>query len=112
MEFTCINCPMGCRLNVTEKDGKLIITGNSCKRGEDYGRQEYTSPMRVVTSLGRAQGHVFPLKTSKPIPKSMMNDVLVEISKINLNRPVKCGEVIIKNILGLDADIVATADSR
>ena len=41
-EMTCISCPVGCRLTVYEKDGKIIIEGNACKRGEVYGISEMT----------------------------------------------------------------------
>ena len=33
--MTCINCPMGCQLDVeTRTDGTLKVTGNACLRGE------------------------------------------------------------------------------
>ena len=41
-EMTCISCPVGCRLTAYEKDGKIIIEGNACKRGEVYGISEMT----------------------------------------------------------------------
>ena len=41
MEITCINCPVGCRLNVELENGQVVsVTGNTCKRGETYARQE------------------------------------------------------------------------
>ena len=40
-EFTCIRCPMGCALRAEVEDGKVVrVTGNTCKRGEDYAQQE------------------------------------------------------------------------
>ena len=32
-EMTCIVCPNGCRLQVMEKDGKIEVTGATCKKG-------------------------------------------------------------------------------
>ena len=53
-EMICINCPMGCPLTVTQDDdGKITVTGNTCKRGEAYGITEMTAPKRVVTSIVR-----------------------------------------------------------
>jgi Uncharacterized protein with conserved CXXC pairs len=70
-------CPMGCPLTVSEKGGKVVVEGNTCKRGELYGVQEFTSPKRVVTSLVRAaDGRVFSVKTATPVAKSDVFKVL------------------------------------
>ena len=29
MKTICINCPMGCPLEITEKDGKITVSGNT-----------------------------------------------------------------------------------
>ena len=40
-ELTCIVCPMGCSLEVTLEDGKVLsVKGNGCPRGEAYGKNE------------------------------------------------------------------------
>ena len=36
-ELICITCPKGCHLKVDEEHG-YTVTGNSCPRGEEYGR--------------------------------------------------------------------------
>ena len=52
--LTCIGCPMGCPLVVTMDGGEVVsVTGNTCKRGEIYGRKEVTNPTRIVTSTVR-----------------------------------------------------------
>ena len=39
MKLVCIRCPRGCNLNITKKsNGQIIVTGNSCPRGEEYGK--------------------------------------------------------------------------
>lgn len=44
-KLTCIGCPMGCQLQVIIKDGIVEkVTGNTCKRGADYGKKEVTDP--------------------------------------------------------------------
>ena len=54
-KLTCIGCPMGCPLVVTMDGGDVVsVTGNTCKRGEIYGRKEVTNPTRIVTSTVRA----------------------------------------------------------
>ena len=57
-ELTCIGCPLGCALRVeTDDTGAVVrVTGNTCKRGEDYGRREVTCPTRTVTSTVRVTG--------------------------------------------------------
>ena len=46
IELTCISCPLGCPLKVeTDGAGQVVsVTGNTCKRGEAYGRKEVTAP--------------------------------------------------------------------
>ena len=57
-KLTCIGCPMGCQLQVIIKDGIVEkVTGNTCKRGADYGKKEVTDPTRIVTSTVRVQGY-------------------------------------------------------
>ena len=46
-EFICIVCPKGCRLKVDDEGN---VTGNTCIRGEKYGKQEAIDPKRTITS--------------------------------------------------------------
>lgn len=106
---TCIMCPLGCELEIT-KTGKqdYKVTGNTCPRGEVYGKTEMTNPTRTISTLIKLNsGGVVPVKTSSPIPKMMIDKVLKEISKITLKTKPKMGTIVIKNILGLNSDIVA-----
>ena len=49
--LTCIGCPMGCLMTVEMENGEVVsVTGNTCKRGDDYARKEVTHPTRIVTS--------------------------------------------------------------
>lgn len=109
METICIMCPMGCPLDI-EKDGdKITVAGNTCKRGETYGIEEFTHPRRSVTTLVRMQnGGVASVKTSNTIPKERIFDVINEIGKLTVSDKVKIGDVVAYNILGLDADVVIT----
>ena len=107
-EMICIVCPRGCRLRVDEE---MNVTGNACPRGAAYAKTELTHPTRTVTSTvalsESAIGRV-PVKTSAPIPKEKIFDVMAEIQRCGAAAPVACGQVLIKNVLGLDADVVAT----
>lgn len=106
-KLICIVCPKGCHLEVDEN---LNVTGNSCKRGEEYGRNEVTNPTRTITStviLKNASETRLPVKTSIPVPKAKMFQILMEINKIQVSAPVNCGDVLLKNVLGTGSDIVA-----
>lgn len=107
--LTCIMCPLGCQLTVTIDGDNISVTGNNCKRGEIFGKEEVTCPMRIVTSSVKTEKGVRACKTTKPVPKSMIFDVMKEIEKLRL-KSVKFGEVVIKNVLNTGADIVITAN--
>lgn len=109
MKTICINCPMGCPLEITEKDGKITVSGNTCRRGLEYGIAEYTRPVRTVTTLiKRADGRVVSVKTSVPIPKDRMFDVLERMRTIVAPADCKIGDIAEHDTLGLGADIVIT----
>lgn len=111
-ELVCIVCPRGCRLKVDEENG-YAVSGNSCPRGEVYGKQEVTGPVRTVTSTVRISGGLNPMcpvKTNRPVPKSKMLDVMREIAKVRISSPVKCGDIIINDVCSTGSDVVATKD--
>lgn len=109
MRYTCIMCPMGCQLEVIDKDGEITVTGNTCPKGKTYGKQEYLSPVRVVTSLMRMpDGGVVSCKTNKEVPKEMIFKVLRAIKEQVSSEVVEIGDVLIANVCNTDADVVAT----
>ncbi|SFB28917.1 DUF1667 domain-containing protein [Clostridium frigidicarnis] len=108
-ELICIVCPNGCRLKV-DIDNKTV-SGNKCIRGEAYGINEVTNPVRAITSTVKINGEtskMVPVKTDKPIPKNLNFKCMEEINKVQVSLPVKAGQIIIKNILGTQSNIVAT----
>lgn len=109
-ELTCIICPMGCSVSVSEEEnGELRISGNSCKRGEEYAKGEVLCPSRTLTTSVRASnGAILSVKSEKPIPKELLFDAVKEIAKSEAKCPVSVGDIIIKNILDTGIDIIAT----
>lgn len=108
VELTCICCPNGCRLKVDKEKKK--VSGNKCPRGEEYGINEVTHPMRIITSTIRVENGqypVVPVKTNIPIPKELTFRCMDVINTIKVSAPVTIGEVLIENILGSGADIIA-----
>lgn len=111
-ELTCVACPLGCSITV-EYEGTEVysVTGNTCKRGDAYARTEVVNPTRSLATSVKVNGGVHPVvpvKSNKPVPKTMLFDCMKEINSVTVNAPVKIGQVIISNILGTGADIVAT----
>ncbi len=112
IELTCIVCPRGCHITVDEN---MNVTGNSCPRGKEYALNEVTHPMRTLTSSVRVinrENTLVSVKTNKPIPKEKMFDVMNEINKASITAPINIGDIVIKNVLGLDADIVVTKNVK
>ena len=110
--MTCVACPLGCQLTVTLNDSEVVsVTGNTCKRGDAYARTEITCPTRSLTTTVRCEGgmhSVVPVKSSIPVPKDKLLECMQVINSVCVKAPVSIGQVIIQNILGTDADIVAT----
>lgn len=113
MDTICINCPMGCQLHIDEKDGIISVEGNTCKRGEVYGKEEYTHPRRTVTTLIRLKdGSVASCKTSGTVPKENIFDVVNFVSELTPESDVRIGDRVAENILGLGVDIIITGTKR
>ena len=108
----CVSCPLGCPIEVEIENGEVIsVTGNTCKRGDAYARTEITNPMRSLTTSVKVEGGVHtvvPVKSAGPVPKEKMFDCMKVINEASIKAPVKIGDVVIENILGLGVDIIAT----
>ena len=112
-ELTCIVCPRGCPLTV-EMEGKTVsaVKGFACTRGQQYAINECTHPMRTVTSTVRTEnGDVLPVKTDRPVPKELMMEIMGEINRVVAKLPVRCGDMILENVLCTGSSIVATANA-
>ena len=111
-ELICIVCPNGCRLRVDEA-ADYRVSGHKCPRGEAYGKEELTNPVRTVTSTIRIEGAVYPrlpVKTDRPIPKAKIPAVMARLNAILAHSPVKRGDILAKNIADSGADLIACRD--
>jgi CxxC motif-containing protein len=110
----CIVCPTGCEIQVKETpEGEIEFEGYTCKRGLDYAKQEFYDPKRVLTTTIQVKNGFLPLvpvRTDKAISKDKLNDALKVIAQTEIEAPVKCGEVLIENIVNEDADLIASRD--
>lgn len=111
-QMTCINCPLGCQLEVVVEDGKIISIENySCQRGIEYAKKEIESPKRTITSILPVIGGNIPMvsvKTSTDIPKDKISDCMRVLKDLKVNAPINIGDVIVFNICDTGVDIIAT----
>ena len=112
IELICIGCPMGCPLTVELEDGAVTkVTGNTCPRGDAYGRKEVTNPTRIVTSTVRVTGGTLPAvscKTRGDVPKGKIFDVVRALKTVEAAAPVAIGQVLLEDAAGTGVPVVAT----
>ena len=109
-DLICIICPRGCMLSVSDENGELEVKGNFCKRGVEYAINECTNPLRTVTSTIRLNNRdgMVSVKTSQPIKKGDIFNVMEAIRSATADAPIKIGDILIENICG--CDIIATGE--
>lgn len=110
-ELICIGCPLGCSLTVRMEGDDIQVSGNTCKRGEDYAKKEVTNPTRIVTSSVHVEGgaiEMVSVKTKNDIPKGKIFEIMDEIRKVTVQAPVAIGDVVIENCAGTGVPIIAT----
>lgn len=114
--LTCIICPNGCELEAAWENAagvpeNIMVSGNKCPRGAEYAEQEIKNPMRTIASSVNLKGGTMPLvsvRVTGPIPKAKIMDVMAVIRETTVEAPVKIGDVLIADVLGLGVDVVAT----
>lgn len=113
--ITCTVCPLSCNvvLEIGENGEILSLTGNRCPRGKVYATKEHTAPERTLTTTVRVKGGVHPLlpvRTDQPIPKGKLREAMLATADLLAEAPVKMGDVIVENFLGLGVNLVASRD--
>ena len=108
--LVCINCPKGCILTVNKENDVLTVSGQSCKKGPEYAISELTYPTRILTCLMRPAGSDVPLsvKTDKAVPKELLMECARAIYHAHPALPVHAGDVLIQDLLGTGANVIAT----
>ena len=107
METVCICCPIGCRLKVEKVKDEIVVTGNTCPRGKEYGISEFTLPKRVLTTSVVFTSFTLTLKTNIAIDKKLQKSALMQIKNIK-EKDYNIGDVVIENILETGANVVVT----
>jgi CxxC motif-containing protein len=110
-ECICIVCPNSCRLVISEEGGILKVSGNGCKRGEAHGIQEYREPLRMLTTTVMVSNGTLPrlpVISTGEIPRTKITGCLDYLYKTKIAAPLRCGDIIVKNICNTGVDIVAS----
>ena len=113
-ELICIGCPLGCMVTVEMENSQVkSVTGNTCKRGEDYARKEVTNPTRIVTSTVMVKGgslDMVSVKTQSDIPKERIFDCVRALKGVCVEAPVHIGDVVVSDVCGTGVDVIATKE--
>ena len=109
-ECICIVCPASCHLTVTEEEGKIVVKGNECRRGEEHGIQEYREPLRMLTTTVAVKAGILPrlpVISTGEIPMAKLGECLDILYRMEVSAPLQCGDMIVGNICSTGADIIA-----
>jgi len=111
-EMICISCPIGCHLQLfKDENDSVVVKGNRCPRGKEYGREEYFAPKRIVTATCRTDSEIFPrlaVLTDHALPKDHINNLLSELYQMEVHLPVKRGKVILEDYAGTGVNLIAS----
>lgn len=109
--LTCILCPVGCELEVDHAGAGLEVRGNQCEKGIGFAEEEILHPMRNLATSVPLRGttaQMISVRLNGPVPRDMIFPILTEIAKLRPEPPIRRGRVLIPNILGTGADVIAT----
>ncbi len=113
-EIICTVCPMGCHIRVVGEGNNIeSVEGYTCKRGEKYARTEFVCPVRILTTTVLVKGGTEPMlavRTSAPVPKTKLFDCMRTIRSMTFDAPIQAYQVLIPDIEGTGADLVACTD--
>lgn len=111
--YLCVGCPLGCRLEVEEDEvGQILeVRGFSCRRGKTFAVQEHTDPRRMVATTVRVTNGTsprLPVRTRNPVPKAQVLELCHTLHALELRAPITIGEVVLKDALGSNVDVIAS----
>ena len=98
--YPCIGCPLGCRLEVEEDEhGDVVeVRGFACRKGKVFAEREHTDPRRMVTTtvaVTCGRWARLPVRTVTEVPKDRVRDVIEALRPVEVNAPVRLGDVVV-----------------
>ncbi len=113
--LTCILCPVGCEIEVKRGTKELDLKGYQCEKGIDFATEEVLRPLRNLATSVPLKGSetlMVSVRLSGRVPRDMLFPILEKISRLRPDGPVRRGQVLIPNVLGTGADVIATRTVR
>lgn len=111
----CYGCSEKCLLSIDKKGNEIIVIGNKCYKGIEYGKESLNNK-GILTTVVRAKGgkypKVVPVKKPAPIDKGLWLECSKALSRIYVSLPIKTGDVVCKNILNTGVDIICTKNTE
>ena len=112
-ELVCNLCPVHCKMSIEySRWGDQIknVYGSRCSRGYEYIRNYRIDQQCMLPTSVRLRGssdNRLPVNSDAPIPKTMVTEVMNVIKTVEVEVPIKSGEIILENILNTGVNIVA-----
>ena len=111
-ELVCITCPNSCHMQAELENGQWKVTGNKCKRGQQFAESEMTCPKRTFSTTVKTAWDsvpVIPVRVSREIPKDKIFQIMEEINHMTVRKSMGRGDVLIPDVLGFHADVIVTS---
>ncbi len=90
---------------------EILVSNEGCKRGVLYAQGEMTDPRRMVATTVKIKGAnhpLLPVYTASPFPKGRIFELLAKLRNMQVQAPVKEGQVILENALDTGISILAS----
>jgi CxxC motif-containing protein len=98
-------------MTVSGEMESIEVRGNRCPKGETYGKEEATSPKRVVTAVVRTDSKQFPyapVRTDRPLPRALAGALLSELAGMSVRLPAALGYVLIPDFRETGVRVILT----
>lgn len=113
--FLCKGCSDKCVISIDtygENEDCIEIKGNKCEKEIELAKREKDNNKDIFTTIIRIKGsdnyNVVPVKSNKPIDKSLWIKCSKALSMLHVGAPIKIGDVVCHNLLNTGVDIVCT----
>jgi len=104
-------CSKKSDVNVNIYNDNLKINNHLCNKKDNLTKLNIDSKCDIFTTVVRIKGsdcNVVPVKSSRPLNKSLWLECSKVLSRIHVGAPIKLGDIICKNILNTGVDIICT----
>jgi CxxC motif-containing protein len=92
-------------------EGVITTTGHKCQKGLEFAEREWFFPMRTLTTTLKTNDEKIrriPVRTTREIPKQKIMEAMIALDDVVVTLPITIGRVIVRNLLDLDVDVIAT----